>query len=217
MTRKPVVVVLHGPAGVGKDAVVDRLRERSAIKRATSCTTRAPREGERHGVHYYFLSHEEFQRGIAAGDFAEWAWVYDDLKGLWRSEIEGPVSRGEDLIIRTDVQGARTWRDRLEGAVFIFLMAEDREAIRARLIGRNSESEESLARRMEELEAELADIPNNDYLVINRHEALDAAVDEIEAIVAREREDPRRPVPRLRERPAELHGVPPVGERVRGS
>lgn len=196
-TKKPVVVVLHGPAGVGKDAVVDALRLRTGIRRATSCTTRAPRVGEEQGVHYYFLSHQEFEGEIAAGEFAEWAWVYDDLKGVRRSEIEGPVSRGEDLVIRTDVQGARTWRTRLVGAVFIFIMAEDRDAHMARLRGRNSESPESLARRMEEVERELADIPNNDYVVVNHHGRLEEAVREVEAIIERERANPTRPVPRL--------------------
>jgi len=195
--RKPVVIVLHGPAGVGKDAVVDALRQRTGIRRATSCTTRAPREGEQDGVHYHFLTHEQFEEEIVAGAFAEWAWVYDDLKGVRRSEIEGPVSRGEDLVIRTDVQGARTWRERLEGAVFVFLVAEDRDTLMARLAGRNSETPESLARRMEEIETELADIPNNDHVVVNHHGRLEDAVREVEAIIERERANPGRPVPRI--------------------
>ena len=197
MSEKPLVVVLHGPSGVGKDSVIAELKQRLGIHRATSSTNRAPRDDERHGVDYYFISDAEFRQKIANGEFAEWAEVYGDLKGLERSEIEGPLAEGRDVIIRTDVQGARTWRKKLEGAVFIFLMAEDREALRAQLVGRGSEDAESLARRIAALEDELDDIENNDYVVINRHGRLEEAVNEIAEIIRREKENPNRPPARL--------------------
>jgi guanylate kinase len=182
---------------VGKDSVIDLLRERTGIHRATSSTSRAPRENERDGNHYHFLSREDFERKIAAGEFAEWAVVYGDYKGLEREEVEGPLRRGEDVIIRTDVQGAQTWRQRLAGAIYIFLMAEDREALRRRLVGRGSDSATAVAQRVAELEVELADIENNDYVVYNRHGQLDAAVREIEEIIARERVNPKRAAAQL--------------------
>lgn len=197
MSERPLVIVLHGPSGVGKDSVIDRLRERTGIHRATSSTSRLPRPDEVNGNHYHFLSEAEFQQKIEAGDFAEWAKVYEDYKGLERSEIEEPLAEGRDVIIRTDVQGARTWRQKLEGAIFIFLMAEDREALRARLISRNSEDAGSLATRLAELEEELADIPNNDYVVVNHHGLLDEAVDEIAGIIQRERTRQDRAAARL--------------------
>lgn len=193
----PVVIVIHGPSGVGKDTVIDRLRERLNIHRATSSTSRPPRHYEEDGIHYHFLSREEFERKIEAGDFVEYARVYDQWKGVERSEIEDPLARGEDVIIRTDVQGARTWREKIEGGVFVFLMAEDREALRARLIERGSEDEDSLAIRIAELEEELSDVENNDYVVINRHGRLDDAIDEIAGIIERERHNPHRPPVRL--------------------
>ena len=198
MKRKPLVIVLHGPAGVGKDSVIEKLQQRTGIKRATSSTTRLPRQGEQHGRDYYFLSWAEFEAGIAAGEFVEFATVYDDYKGVHASEVRRLIASGDDMIIRTDVQGARTWRDKLEGGIFIFLMAEDRETLRARLIGRKSETVDSIERRLAEIDAEIDDIPNNDYLVYNHHDALDAAVAEIEAIMEHERENPARPTPRLR-------------------
>lgn len=198
MSRKPVVLVIHGPSGVGKDTVIARLQDRLGIRRATSSTTRPPRPNERDGVDYHFLDEETFRRKIAAGDFLEYAEVYGDLKGLERRELEEPLSRGEDVIIRTDVQGARQWRRVLEAAVFVLLVPEDIEALRRRLEGRNSEDAESLRRRLAEFDEEVADAPNNDYVVVNREDALDETVDALAAIIEQERENPKRPAPRIR-------------------
>ena len=197
ITTRPIVLVLQGPTGVGKDSVVDRLRARTGIHRATSSTSRKPRPDETNGDHYHFLTETEFMERVAAGRFAEWARVFGDLKGLERREIEGPLARGEDVIIRTDVQGARTWRRKLAGATFVFLGAEHPEALKKRLIDRNTEDAESLARRLEELDAEMAGMAESDHVVINHHGKIEAAVEEIEAIMARERTNPDRPAPRF--------------------
>jgi len=197
VTKKPVVLVLHGPAGAGKDAVINQLRKRTGIKRATSTTTREPRAGEKDGVDYYFLSREEFERGVEAGEFCEWANVYGDLKGVRRTEVEGPLARGEDLIIRTDVQGARSWREQLRGAVFVFIMADDPATLRRRLEERQSETENTMAARRAGLEEELADVPNNDHTVVNRQGHLAEAVDELQRIVEAVRADEEREPPRL--------------------
>ena len=197
MNARPLVIVLHGPSGVGKDAVIDRLRERTGIHRATSTTSRLPRPNEEDGNHYHFVSETEFEDKIRTGEFAEWARVYDDYKGLERREVEQPLREGRDVIIRTDVQGARTWRERLDGAIFIFLMAEDRESLRTRLASRGSEDAAALARRIGEIEEELADIENNDYVVYNRHGQLEETVDEIERIIRAEKRKRRRTAARL--------------------
>ena len=188
---RPLIVVLHGPSGVGKDSVIARLRERTGIHRATSSNSRPMREGERDDVDYHFLTREEFQRKIDAGDFIEHADVYGDFKGLERSELEGPLAEGRDVLIRTDLQGARELRRLLRGAIFVLLKA-DREELRARLTARKSEDAESLARRLAEVDEELADAPNNDYVVENREGGLDNAVDELVRIVELERVNPNR-------------------------
>ena len=190
--QRPLIIVLHGPSGAGKDSVIARLRERTGIHRATSSNSRPKREGERDGVDYHFLSREEFQRKIASDDFVEHADVYGDYKGLERSELAGPLIEGQDVLIRTDLNGARALRGLLRGAVFVLLTAESRDALRARLVARESESPESLARRLAEVDAELADAPNNDYVVENREGGLDDAVDELVRIIERERINPDR-------------------------
>jgi len=193
----PVVVVLHGPSGVGKDTVIARLRERTAIHRPTSTTSREPREGEVDGVDYHFVSPEEFLDRVERHEFAERALVYGQLKGLERREVERPLAEGLDVIIRTDVQGARRWRKVLEGGVFVFLMAESVDTLKERLIARQTEDEVDLARRFAALQEELDDIPNNDYLVHNPHGDVDSAVTEIIALIERERRNPLRPSPRI--------------------
>ena len=189
---RPLIIVLHGPSGVGKDSVIERLRDRARIHRATSSNSRPMRAGERQGIDYHFLTAEAFRRKIDAGEFLEHACVYGELKGLERRELEAPLAAGEDVLIRTDLQGARALRGLLRGAVFVLLIAESREALGDRLAARETESEESLARRLAEVEAELADAPNNDYVVVNRDGAIEATVAELVRIVERERLNPDR-------------------------
>ena len=196
--RRPLIVVLHGPSGAGKDSVIAKLRDRVGIHRAISSNSRPQRTGERDGVDYHFLTRDEFLRKVAAGDFIEHAEVYDDLKGLERRELEDPLAQGRDVLIRTDLQGARTLRGLLSGAVFVLLTAGGREALRARLETRESESVESLARRLAEVEVELADAPNNDYVIENREGSLEGAVNELACIIERERRNPARPRAGLR-------------------
>ncbi len=216
---RPLVIVLHGPSGAGKDSVIDRLRERTGIHRATSSTSRPPRDGEEDGNHYHFLSEEEFEAKVRRGEFAEHARVYEQYKGLERVEIEGPLHEGRDVIIRTDVQGARTWRKKIKGAVSILLVPSERtrpsvrvrqgnpisaeqveeirQLLKARLEQRDSETEESLKVRLDEVDAELKDLPNNDYVVFNAEGALDETVRALEEIIARESADAGTPSPRL--------------------
>lgn len=196
---KPVVIVLHGPTGVGKDSVIDLLRERTGIHRPTSTADRKPRPGERDGEHYHFVTPDEFRRRIERGDFIEHADVYGEKKGVAAGEILRPLEAGRDIIIRTDVHGARTWREKFEGAVFVILLPENIDALRARLLVREGDGFAKAAERLSDFDEEVADAPNNDYIIYNRHGELDEAVAELERIVALERTNPGRPSPRLRQ------------------
>lgn len=196
--RKPVAIILHGPSGVGKDTVIDILRERDHVHRPTSTTDRAPREDEVDGSHYHFVTTEQFNEKVARDEFIEHSVVYGQLKGLERTELEGPLSEGKDIIIRTDVQGARAWRELLEGAVFVFLTGDDEATMRARLEGRQTEDQASLEERVSVLQEELDDIANNDYVVLNRQGHVEEAVRQLEEILEAERSNPRRIAPRLR-------------------
>ncbi len=206
--RTPLVLILHGPSGVGKESVIEGLQRELGIHRATSTTDRLPRENERDGIDYHFVSSEEFERRIAAGAFAEYARVYEDWKGLERREIEGPLRRGQDVIIRTDVKGARHWRQTLEGAVSIVIIAAGHKTpaeyhktiTRARIVGREPDIPlAKLQTRLDEVDEELADVEHNDYVVVNHHNGLDSAVLEILAIIEYERVNPLRPAPHLLE------------------
>jgi guanylate kinase len=196
---KPVVIVLHGPSGVGKDTVIDELRARTGIHRAISSNTRAPRKDEQDGVDYHFLSREEFKRKVEAGEFLEWAEVYDDLKGLEAREVLPWLRRGEDVIIRTDIQGARKWQEILDGAILVLLAPESIEALREQLTGRGSEDDSSIEARLAEAEREMAEAGLNDYVVINRPGEVVVTVTEIEQLINRERTNADRPIPRLRD------------------
>ncbi len=207
-SRTPLVIIFHGPSGVGKESVIEGVQAATGIHRATSTTDRPPRPGERDGIDYHFVSTAEFEARIAAGEFAEYARVYDDWKGLERREIEGPVERGEDVIIRTDVQGARRWRELVDGAVSVVIVAAapeepaetHRSLTRDRILGREPGiAADSLARRLAEVAEELADVPHNDHVVVNRDGGLGDAVAQMLSIIESERENPRRAIPRLRD------------------
>lgn len=145
---------------------------------------------------------------MRAGLFAEHSLVYGQWKGLQRQEIEAPLSAGRDVIIRTDVQGARTWRKKLEGAITLCIVAAPpeepaathRAITRSRILQREPAiAANALRDRLKEVDAELADLPNNDYVVVNREGELEAAVAETLAILEAERARPGRAAPRLRD------------------
>lgn len=183
----PLLVILSGPSGVGKDSLVQRMKERGfPFHFVVTATDRPPRPGEVHGRDYYFYTTAEFERMIAAGELLEHACVYGQHKGIPRANVRQALRSGQDAVMRLDVQGARTVKSLIPAAITIFLSCESEEELIARLRRRRTESEGALLHRLETARQEMACLPNFDYLVINRHGALDEAVDDVAAIIRAE-------------------------------
>lgn len=189
MKKLGSAIVISGPSGVGKSTVCARVRERlPELGFSVSCTTRKPRPGEVDGVHYHFLSHEEFERRLAAGEFLEYARVFDHIYGTLKSEVIAQLEAGRDVFLDIDVQGAMqiraaAARDEFlrRTTDFIFIAPPSQAVLEKRLRGRASDSEEQIALRLATSRRELGFWKEYDFLVVN--DALETAVDEIAAII----------------------------------
>ncbi len=182
------MVVFSGPAGVGKDSVLRRLRERGLPYHFVVTTTDRPiRDGEVDGVDYHFVSTEAFRRLIDTDALLEYATVYDQHKGVPKAEVRQALQSGLDVIMRLDVQGAATIRAKYPQAVSVFLAPPSVEVLLHRLRARGGDSEEQLRCRLDAAVAELARAREFDFVVVNPEGELDAAVDKVIAILAAER------------------------------
>lgn len=183
-----LVFVLSGPSGVGKDSVMNELRrEPNNLHFCVTATTRRCRPGEEHGRNHYFLSVAEFQHMIETGQFLEWAVVHEHYYGTPLSEVRRAFARGQDLLVRVDVQGAATLRRRLPQAVLIFLAPPHLSALSPRLSRRGTETEAEMAMRLERARKEMEELPRFDYLVVNYDGRLAESVDLVRAIIRAER------------------------------
>ena len=190
-----LLIVLSGPSGVGKDAVLSRMRELDKPYHFTvTATTRAKRIGERDGVDYTFFTEQRFRQMIADNRFLEWAIVYGNYYGVPREQVASALDAGRDVIVKPDVQGATTIRKIVPEALLIFLAPPSDDEMKKRLYSRMTESAEELALRLETAKAEMEQAPNFDRIVVNHRGGLDDAVRDIEEIVAAEkrRVPPRR-------------------------
>ncbi len=170
--------MISGPSGAGKGTLVARVRAvRTDLGLTVSATTREPRAGEIDGVNYYFLTDDEFSARIEAGDFVEWAQVHDHRYGTLASEVDRNLATGQSLILEIDVQGALAVKERFPEAVLIFIEPPSLEVLRERLIGRGSETPESLALRLHTAESEMQLRDRYDDIVVN--DDLDRATDEL--------------------------------------
>ena len=186
--QNPLLIVLSGPSGVGKDAVLTRLRESGyPLRYITTLTTRLQRANEKDGVDYLFVSEAEFQEMLNGNALMESANVYGNWYGVPLVEVKEALDRGEDVIIKIDVQGAATIRRIAPRAVFIFLTAPSMEALSNRLEQRLTESPDQLAVRLRTAEEEMKQLYLFDYVVVNREGEIDAAVSGIEAIITAEK------------------------------
>ena len=186
-SAKPLLVVLSGLSGVGKDAVLTRLRESSQpLEFIVTVTTRPQRANEKDGVHYRFTSESKFQELIAQNEMLEWANVYGNWYGVPREPVRQALDKNKDVIIKVDVQGAATIKKILPQAVFIFLAPPSMEEIVLRLEHRRTESPSDLALRIKTAGEELEKLSLFDYIVFNPQGQIDRAVADIEAIITAE-------------------------------
>lgn len=185
---QPLLIVLSGPSGVGKDAVLARMRKSGChLHYVITATTRPKRAREKNGVNYHFLSRNEFQQMINKHQFLEWANVYGNYYGVPKDEITSALSKGVDTIVKVDVQGAATIKKILPQAVFIFLMPPSMEELKKRLRRRRSESSEDLALRLERAKGEIKSLPLFDYVITSHQNKLDEVVSQIDTIIAAEK------------------------------
>jgi guanylate kinase len=187
-TPQPLLVVISGPSGVGKDTTLAHMRELGyPFHFVVTATTRPQRPGEVHGQDYYFVSADEFTAMIQQGELLEHALVYGEYKGIPKSHVRQALASGQDVILRLDVQGAATIRQLVPGAVLIFLEASSEEELAGRLQARKTESPQSLEKRLATVRQEMAQIANFDYVVVNRDNCLDDTVRQIAAIITAEK------------------------------
>ncbi|MDO8532334.1 MAG: guanylate kinase [Dehalococcoidia bacterium] len=188
LARSPLLVVLSGPSGVGKDAVLVRLRALDRPYHFTiTATTRPKRASERDGVDYFFYTEEAFTAMKERGEFLESAHVYGHWYGVPRSQVREALSRGRDVFIKIDVQGAATIKSLAPQAVFIFLASPTLEELERRLRQRKTEREVDMERRIKTAQEEMARLPMFDYVVVNDNGRIDHAASTIEAILQAER------------------------------
>lgn len=184
----PLLVVISGPSGVGKDSVIKRMGELGhQFRFVVTATDRPRRSGEVEGVDYYFVSTAQFERMIAAGELLEYAQVYGQYKGVPKTQARQALSEGTDVMMRLDIQGAMTMRRLVPEAVTVFLSPPSLEALVGRLERRASDSAEQVQHRLETALGEMHSIQDLDYVVVNHEGDLDAACRQIAAIIVAEK------------------------------
>ena len=183
----PLLIVISGPSGVGKDSIVQRMKERGfPFHFVVTATTRGRRENETHGRDYWFVSKDEFARMIEDNELIEYAIVYGDYKGIPKSEVRDALASGQDVVMRVDVQGAESVRKLAPEALLIFITCESEDELERRLRERKTETADSLALRIATARKELQRIEAFDYVIVNQDFHLDDTVDKVRAIISAE-------------------------------
>jgi guanylate kinase len=184
---KPLLIVISGPSGAGKDTILQRMKERELpFHFVVTATTRPRRDNEIDGRDYFFVSKDEFARMIDEDELIEYAIVYGDYKGIPKQQVRDALASGKDVIMRIDVQGAESVRKLAPEAMLIFITVDSEEELFNRLRERKTETADSLKLRMATARKELQRVNDFDYVVLNRDFHLDDTVDTIRAIIQAE-------------------------------
>lgn len=186
MRKRGKLYVFTGPSGTGKGTILGQVLEQDKnLFISVSATTRAPREGEQDGVHYYFLSKEAFESRIAQGDFLEYAQYVGNYYGTLEGPVNEKLDAGYDVILEIEVQGAMQIHEKRPDAVMVFVAPPSMEELARRLRGRGTESEEKVLRRMATAQNEMTYVERFDYVIIN--DDLERAIGDFLAILRAER------------------------------
>ncbi|KGQ20104.1 Guanylate kinase [Lysobacter dokdonensis DS-58] len=187
--------IVAAPSGAGKSSIVNACLARDPnIRLSISFTSRGPRPGERHAEHYHFVSADQFQAMVAAGDFFEHALVHGDWKGTAKQSVEPQLAAGHDVLLEIDWQGAQQVQKQVPDAVSVFILPPSREALEQRMRKRAQDSEDTIRKRLAAAREEMSHYDEFDYVIVNEH--FDAAVDEMCAIFVASRL--RRPMQQAR-------------------
>ncbi len=185
---KPLLIVISGPSGVGKDAVLNQMKQTSCpFSYVVTTTTRLKREYERDGIDYHFVAEERFQEMIKNEELLEYAQVYGNWYGVPKAQVKQALAEGKDVLVKVDIQGAETIKKVVPQAVLIFLAPPSLKELGERLNQRSTESPPDLALRISKAAEEVKKLPLFDYVVVNRKGRLDEAIAEIRAIVSAEK------------------------------
>jgi guanylate kinase len=192
---QPLLIVISGPSGVGKDSVVQRMKDRGLpFHFVVTATTRPRRENEQQGVDYFFMSKGEFAQMIEQGELIEYAIVYNDYKGIPKQQVREALASGKDVVMRVDVQGAATVRKLAPDAVLVFLTTQTEKELVDRLKGRKTDTADDLNLRIATARKELDRAAEFDYVIVNSDGCLDETVNTVMSIIQAEhhRTHPRK-------------------------
>ena len=186
MQKEGLLIVVSGPSGAGKGTICKRLLEKNPnLGYSISATTRAPRTGEVNGVNYWFLSKEEFQKMIAEDGLLEWAEVYGNYYGTPAQKVRDSLAEGKNILLEIDTQGAALVREKFPEGVYIYILPPSLEELKRRIIGRGTDSPESIERRLSCARKEMGCASEQyDYLVLN--DEVELAVERVETIIEAE-------------------------------
>lgn len=186
-TKQGLLFVLSAPSGTGKDTVISALKAKGVpFHVVASATTRLPRPGESEGHPYHFVSQTQFKEMIAHDELIEYAQVHGNWYGQPLKQIKENLQQGYDVLLKIDVQGAATVRDKVPGAIFIFLIPGTTDELVERLTNRQTETEDERARRLSDAQHELAQQDRYDYVIVNRQGQLADAVNNLHAVMQAE-------------------------------